>query len=371
MRLRVALLGCGVRARSVYLPVIAKMSNHFEFVGVCDRDTSRASLLAAMANVPAFESLEALVRMTAPDLLIVAVTPPPSDENQEAVIAAIETGVHVLAETPIASTMEGAHRVLSAARARNIKIEYAENYFRTPRERLITKLLSAQVFGKVHVAYSDFVGHGYHGISVLRSQIGFDIPVASVIGLSQEFDVQDHLYRQGEPRRNREMWQFAILEFASGARGVLSFSTLAYGSPLRWGREKALIRFYAERGMRFGEELAVLDETDKTASLNIRELWENLDGQPVLAALRVDGRNGMTWENPLRMYPLKFGDQHAELTIGLQCLSAHSAITTGGPGEYGILDAYYDRYVDLMIEESRRRRGERIALADPAAALQQ
>ena len=41
------------------------------------------------------------------------------------------------------------------------------------------------IFGKVNVAYNDFRGHGYHGIGLLRSYVGFDNEPVQVYGFAK------------------------------------------------------------------------------------------------------------------------------------------------------------------------------------------
>jgi hypothetical protein len=217
------------------------------------------------------------------------------------------------------------------------------------------------VFGSVQVVYSDFVGHGYHGISIIRNYIGFSVPVTRVIGLSQTYPVQNHIYRFNE-WRDEETWQFGVLEFANGSRGVLNFSTLSYGSPLRWGREKCSVRFLAERGMGHRQDLAILADNTYTRPIKVQTRMISVRGQPTLDAFVSDLPDQIAWENPLRIYPLAMGDQHSPLTIGLQLLSIYKAITEGKEPEYPLHQAYYDRQIDLSITSSWTRNGEFISI---------
>lgn len=364
-RLRVALVGCGTRGTGAYLPVLRTMRRHFELVAVCDEAPGRAEAAAAGTGAAPFDSLDRMLRECRPDVAVVAVSPPPSPRNAEVALRCLGEGVHLLAETPIAPTLPEADRMIEAARRTGARLEIAENYYRTPRERLKKALVAQGVFGAVNVVYSDFVGHGYHGISVLRSYVGLDVPVARVSGVSREYGVQRHLYRPGEPLRDAETWQFGVLEFANGAHGVFSFSTLAYGSPLRWGREKCQVRFYAQRGMGVGDEMAVLEDGERTRPIAVEARWAEVDGGRTLAAFTTDLPGGPGWENPLREYPLALGDQHDPLTIGLQLLSIHRAVDEGVEPEYGARQARMDREVDLAMGESWANGGAPVSLADP------
>lgn len=360
--LRVAMVGCGMRGTNVYLPVLSKMSRHFRLVAVCDEQAERAAAVGARYGAEAYNSLDRLLDWGAFDLAVVAVTPPPSDRNAAVALRCVEAGVNLLAETPIAPTLPEADAIIAAARRTGVKVEIAENYYRTPRERLKRALIGLGLFGDIHVAYSDYVGHGYHGISLLRSYVGFETAVRRVRGLSHDYGVERHLYRPGEPLRDTETWQFGVLEFENGAHGVFSFSTLAYGSPLRWGRAKCSTRFYAARGMAVGDEMAVLADGEQTRPISVEARWDTVEGQPSLAAFVTDLPGGPGWENPLREYPLALADQHDELTIGLQLLSIYCAILDNVEPEYGLTQARIDRQIDLAMSQSWSENGVPVAL---------
>lgn len=361
--IRVALIGCGTRGTEVYLPVLAKMTDHFRLVAVGDEKPARAEAAEAASGARAFGELDRLLEEARPELAVVAVTPPPSHRNATVALRCIEAGVPVLCETPIAPTLPEADLLVECAKRGGVAAEVAENYSRTPWERLKRLLIKEGVFGEVHVVYSDFVGHGYHGVSVLRGHVGFEVPVARVIGLSQDYSVERHLHRPGE-WRDSETWQFGVLEFANGSRGVLSFSTLSYGSPLRGGRSHCAVRFHAERGLGVGRSLAILDDSRETRPIRVEERHTTVDGEPTLDALVTDLPGRPAWENPLRSYPLGVGDQHDELTIGLQLASIHAAITAGAEPEYPLERARVDREIDLALSGSRSLHGAPVTLGD-------
>ncbi|HEU4508615.1 MAG TPA: Gfo/Idh/MocA family oxidoreductase [Pyrinomonadaceae bacterium] len=360
--LRVALIGCGVRGTTVYLPVLRKMNCHFRPVAVCDPQKDRADAAASFLRATAYNDLDKLLDECRIDLAVVAVTPPPSHLNAAVAQKCLEAGVNLLAETPIAPTLPEADKLIATAQRTGAKVEIGENYYRTPAELFKRSLIDAGVFGGIQVVYSDYVGHGYHGISLLRSYVGFDVDVTRVIGLTHEYPVQLHMYREGEPWRDTESWQFGVLEFGNGAHGIFSFSTLAYYSPLRWGREKCMVRFYAERGMGAGNDLAILHEGKETRPIGMRPRYATVDGQMTIAAIESDLPGNPGWENPLRDYGLLSGNQHDELTIGLELLSIYRALVEGVEPEYGIFEARYDRQLDLAMSESWSNHGQPVLI---------
>ena len=80
----------------------------------------------------------------------------------------------MLLETPIAHKLSEADAIIAAARQRKLKIEIAEQFHRRPYEQIKLALIASGLFGRVYTSFNDFGGHGYHGISVMRSYLGFD-----------------------------------------------------------------------------------------------------------------------------------------------------------------------------------------------------
>ena len=76
--------------------------------------------------------------------------------------------------------------MIESAKQHGTKIEVNENYYRVPSERIKREMILAGVFGKINVAYNEFRGHGYHGIGLIRSYVGFDNEPLRVFGVPKE-----------------------------------------------------------------------------------------------------------------------------------------------------------------------------------------
>lgn len=88
-----------------------------EMVGVYDANPTRAAEVAAQLGVTAFPSVEAL--LTVAEAAVVAV---PTTVHERVALQAIERGVHLLIEKPLASTLEEADRILQAAGSQGLLI---------------------------------------------------------------------------------------------------------------------------------------------------------------------------------------------------------------------------------------------------------
>ena len=354
-KLKIALVGAGRRGSGTYLPIIAAMDDDFELVAVCDVDGEKAEQCAGEYGVPHFTEVEAMVEAAKPDAAAVVVNP---QRNHEAGIPLSEMGVSYCTETPIDTDLGWADKMIASARQNHAKLEVCENYYRMPAERIKRALILEGVFGKVLAAYNDFNGHGYHGVGLIRSYIGFDVKATRVIGMRKEFGVQEHSCR-GETR-DREDWQHAIIEFENGSVGVFNFGSLCYGSPLRWHNTS---KFTAERGMCVGggersltgrEQIAVLnaDANDRLPIVVERRDTTAKDGAAVLDALvaRTEPDTGLevVWENPLRHYPLNDG----QLSVASELASLATAVRENIEPEYGAVNGRIDQEVSLAMAKS-------------------
>ncbi|CAN5849473.1 Gfo/Idh/MocA family oxidoreductase [soil metagenome] len=86
--------------------------------GIYDTDRARRDEVAAQLNVTAAPALESLLKEV--DAVVIAV---PTSAHEEVALAAIEAGVHVLIEKPIAPTLAAADRIVAAADAAGVLVQ--------------------------------------------------------------------------------------------------------------------------------------------------------------------------------------------------------------------------------------------------------
>jgi predicted dehydrogenase len=89
-----------------------------EFTGVYDTDEARLADVAERLAAPAAASMEAL--LAASNAVVIAV---PTSAHESVALAAIEQGVHVLIEKPIAPTLAAADRITSAADLQGVLVQ--------------------------------------------------------------------------------------------------------------------------------------------------------------------------------------------------------------------------------------------------------
>ena len=339
-KLKIAVVGAGRRAAGGWLPIIVALEDQFELVGVCNTGKPRGEEAAGRFGTEWYTDLEAMLDREKPDVVAVVVNPP---ATHTVAMPVLERGISLVTETPVAAGLEQADEMIAKAKETGAKLEVAENLYRVPHERLKRQMILAGVFGKVLRAQNDNRTHNYHAVSLLRSYIGFDVPIVSVIGMQGQFPVAEHLYR-GTPT-TMERSRHAILRFADGSLGFHSFTSLAFGSPLR-GRSSTF--FYAEKGMGWDNELVLLTGNDANQSLPIERVTCEVAGKQVLDKM-VAGEH--EWDNPFKSYGLSDG----QISIASELMSIVEAVRDDKDPEYGALNGRVDREVDLAISRSHEQ----------------
>ncbi|MGD9147551.1 MAG: Gfo/Idh/MocA family oxidoreductase, partial [Anaerolineae bacterium] len=242
--LRVAIVGTASRASYLYGPLLKALPEQVDLVSIWGRSAGSARRLGESLGVPWYTDLARLVRETAPQIGVVCVA---YEANGQVGLMAVEHGLNVLLETPIAHNLGEADAIIAAATARGLKIEIAEQFHRRPLEQIKLRLLESGLFGRVHTSFNDFAGHGYHGVSVMRSYLGFDARPTQVIGAVRDYSLAPHWSRlAGTHGPRTETQEHGIVEFEGGQVGIFHWTDVGYDSPLRWWRSS---RFLAEQGM--------------------------------------------------------------------------------------------------------------------------
>lgn len=364
--LRVAIIGAAPRSSYLYGPMLQALVPTVQLVSVWGRSASSSHRLGDQLSVPWYTDIHQLVSETAPQIGIVCVA---YHANGEVGLMAVENGLHALLETPIAHQLSEADAIIHAAKLRGLKVEVAEQFHRRPMEQLKLKLIASGVFGRVYTAFNDFAGHGYHGVSVLRSYLGFDAKPVQVIAATQCNALAPHWSRlnsQYGPRA--ETQEHGIIAFDGGQLGIFHWTDVAYDSALRWWRSS---RFLAEKGMGISvgtgievEERLTLLSPDGEAPhwISVERQYERVDGGALVAMVAHTGHPDLPlvrWDNPFRPAVQGHGAQWHDDEIGVAgCLmSLVDAVRNGTEPTYGVWQARLDQEITLAIRRSAEEHG--------------
>ena len=317
------------------------------------------------------------MRETAPEIGIVVVG---YHANGEVGLMAVEAGLNVLVETPIAHKLSEADALIHAAAARGLKIEVAEQFHRRPLEQIKLKLIEAGLFGRVYSSFNDFAGHGYHGVSVMRSCLGFDAVPVRVMGLVGSYDLASHWSRiAGTTGPRTETQEHGMVEFADGQIGIFHWSDVGYDSPLRWWRSS---RFLAEKGMgitisrglEVQEWLSLLAPGGEAPSfITLERRWDRVDGGRLESLVAHTGDPDLPivrWDNPFRLSAREHEPQWHDDEIGVAgcIMSLVHAVRENRTPSYGAQQARLDQEIVLAMRQSAAEGGVPISLPVDADA---
>jgi predicted dehydrogenase len=241
-------------------------------------------------------------------------------------------------------------------------------------EQIKLNLIASGLFGKVYTSFNDFAGHGYHGISVMRSYLGFDARPVRVTGLVQTNQLSPYWSRfTGDRGAHTETQEHALIEFAGGQVGIFHWTDVAYESPLRWWRSS---RFLAEKGMGITigvgldveERLSLLSPSGEAPRfITLERRWERVDGGALAAMVAHTGDPAMPivlWENPFRPKVQGHGAQWHDDEIGVAgcIMSLVNAVRDNRAPTYGPHQARLDQELILAIRASAAQGGIPIQL---------
>ena len=278
-KLGVGVLGAHNWAERAHLPGYAA-DPRVDLVAICDVVPERARAMAAKFRARKVYASAAEL-LADPEIAMVDVCTP-TDTHLPLSLAAIAAGKHVLCEKPIARDARDAFGLARAAAAAKVRTKTGFTFRYSPALRRIRAWIADGTLGEVfHIhgleqnsqfldpdfplrqvpAGADFakmspqsiVGYGSHLVDLMRWMGG---EFASVVGSMRNF-VPERAVRgfPGRQRINVDDGTVALVEFASGAQGMLQTSIVAVGNypgiEIRvYGSKAAAVgRLVTERGL--------------------------------------------------------------------------------------------------------------------------
>jgi len=248
-RARVGILGLGAAGR-IHAQALRELSDRAEVTAFSGVDAADA----VSVGWPGAAFLEPDELVGAPNVDVVAVCSPSEYHGRNA-ISALENGKHVVAEKPLALTVEEADRIVELGRERNLLVSpISQRRFETDYAEL-KKLLGSGALGEVRLVTThahwwrtneyyqaapwrgrmwsgggSLMNQGVHTVDLIQWLCGRVVEVTAQYGtLGHQIEAEDTTV--------------ATLRFASGALGLLSTSTATPpGSP-------ATVAIYTDRGV--------------------------------------------------------------------------------------------------------------------------
>jgi predicted dehydrogenase len=258
----------------------------------------------------------------------VALIAVPPDGHHILTARCAERGVHVLCETPIATTLPCADVMISAAREHGIRLEVAENVWRFPMERLKRRIIEAGLIGDVTQVHCWYTSGSYHGMNAVRTHLGRE--ATRVVGFSGTCPAA--------PQAQPSDWELGLIDFAGGATAV-------YQLPAR--RERGNYwEIDGTRGHIIGSDLFLYGDDGRRVRHPLEaETAAGANGF-TLVRMKVATDPPIVWENPYRSYELPAGADDVE----------------GTPVQYGAENARRDQEILIALRESASTGNRPVAL---------
>jgi predicted dehydrogenase len=240
---RVGVVGTSWWADEMHLP---NLTSHpqAKVVAICGRNRERAEAMAGKFAIPAvFTDYGELIAEGKCDALVVAT---PDDLHYPVAMAALDAGLHVLCEKPLALRADDARAMAAKAAAKGVKTMVFFTARGFPAHRYVKELLEQDYIGRCyHCAIQHFIGYGRsgqfrwrfdpqrslgtlgdlgsHAVDIAHWFVG---PIAAVSAQLNHFVAR----RDAAGAAVDSAWDAALLSvrFANGAQGSLHVSTVGH-----------------------------------------------------------------------------------------------------------------------------------------------
>ena len=117
-KLKIGIVGCGRVSRTVHYQTVQDHPD-YDFVAVCDIDSSRADEWASKYNVQAYYNLENLLEQEELDLVSINV---PNGRHVQLAMKVAEKGIHVIVEKPLATSLLEAENLIDFCKDQDVQL---------------------------------------------------------------------------------------------------------------------------------------------------------------------------------------------------------------------------------------------------------
>jgi predicted dehydrogenase len=241
-KVRIGLIGTSWFADLYHLPIL-KSHPRAELVAICGRDPARAREMATKFAIPAvFADYRAMLEQAGLDAVVIAT---PDDQHYPMTMAALDAGLHVLCEKPLALTVEHARAMYARAEAARVKHMVNFSYRWFPLYRYLHELIESGYLGRCYhcdISYlSDYARAGQyrwrfdparaHGV---LGDFGPHVIDLARLFVGEVRRVSAHLAAfvplvgpNGAVLESANQSAYMTIEFENGAQGAIHMSGMA------------------------------------------------------------------------------------------------------------------------------------------------
>ncbi len=154
-RLRVGVIGCGIRGVGAHISTLLKMkeTDNVEVNAVCDVFDKRAQQAAAMTGAKPYQNYRELLANKDVDVVVIAT---PDHLHAQMAIDAASAGKHIYCEKPMTHSVEEAKLVVSKIRETGVKMQVGVQGMSDDSYETAYKYVQDGTLGKVVIAQIDY-----------------------------------------------------------------------------------------------------------------------------------------------------------------------------------------------------------------------
>jgi predicted dehydrogenase len=377
---KIALIGTGNRASTIYQPLLPALSDWVEVVACCDPVKAHCDAAADALGARPYYDVGELVRDGIAEAALV-VTPVPSHYAYSVYLSS--HGVHNMCETSWCNLVAQGREMIRVAKEQGVVVRVAENFFRFACDRYAQTIKENGFIGRIGRIFSYADHTGYHNNS--RWVRFFGHPVwAQAIGHAMDtpsFRSMPHRFHKGE--------QFKA-HFFSFADGSMVVDQLANGKGwlgrhprpgyTEWQGERGTLLYRAQdpqAGQASGFSLGKMQlRRCSDAGVDAERGVETIHSIADEIVDVVDEDDGVSWT---RSYA-ETSEGRIEYSNPFHCKDYHNirrdygpsamshivdfALAVRGlrPSEFDAEDALMSLMMDVACRESAQNEGRRVAL---------
>ncbi len=146
--IRIALVGCGGIGMSAHVPAMLRLPGAVKLVATADVRKEAAEKAAGIFGADAYTDYRKAIDRKDVDMVLLAT---PEYYHPEQTEAAAAAGKHVLSEKPMATTLDGASRMISACKTAGVKLMIAHSRRFTTRYQEVRAAIDRGEVGTVRI----------------------------------------------------------------------------------------------------------------------------------------------------------------------------------------------------------------------------
>jgi len=239
---RIGFIGTSWWMNMAHLPIF-QADSRVELVAICGRNRDRAQEMATKYGIPnVFTDYRDMIENANLDAIVIGT---PDDEHFVMTMDALDAGLHVLCEKPLAMNAGDAEAMYQKAEAQGVVHMTFYTYRWLPHYRYLHELIKQGAIGRVyHCQFRFLMGFGRHGDYRWRFDrkrangiVGdsgshmFDLARHLVGDISHvSAHLETHIKRESssdQPLDAANDSAMILLKFADGAQGVVQVSAVA------------------------------------------------------------------------------------------------------------------------------------------------